>query len=327
MRVFATRLFPGPGLRSLRKLFNVKLFKEDRVATREELLKGIKGVDGVLSSVADKIDVEAMDAANHIKVISNVAVGFDNVDLKAATERGIYVTNTPGVLTETVADFTWALMLAIARRVVEADVFTRAALWKGWGPLLLCGSDVHGKTLGVLGLGRIGSAVARRARGFNMRLLYYQRERNEGLEKELGAEYVGMEKLLRESDYITIHVNLSPETRHIIGEKELGMMKRTACLINTARGPVVDEKALTKALRRRLIAGAGLDVFEKEPIDPKNPLLKLKNVVVAPHIASGSVETRIAMTNMAIENLTSVLQGKSPPNLVNKDVLKVRPLV
>ncbi|MFQ6075167.1 MAG: glyoxylate reductase [Candidatus Bathyarchaeia archaeon] len=326
IRVFATRKLPGPGLKNLRKLFSVRAFPEDRAPTREELIEGVKERDGILTTVADKIDGEVMDASDRLKVVSNVAVGFDNIDLKAATERGIYATNTPGVLTETVADFAWALMFAVARRVVEADKFTRAGEWKGWGPLLMCGGDIYGKSLGIVGLGRIGSAVAKRARGFDMRVMYHDIVRKEALEEELGLEYVSLEKLLSESDFVTLHVNLTPQTRHMIGEKELSLMKETAYLINTARGPVVDERALIKALREGTIAGAGLDVFEKEPVSPRNPLMEFNNVVVAPHAASGSVETRIKMTNMAIENLTAVLQGRVPPNLVNKDVLKVRPL-
>lgn len=326
MRVFATRKLPGPRFEDLKRLFDMKVFPEDRAPMREELMEGIKGADGVLTTVADKIDGEVMDASGRLKVVSNVAVGFDNIDLKAATERGIYATNTPGVLTETVADFAWALMFAVGRRVVEADKFTRAGKWKGWGPLLLCGGDIYGKTLGIVGLGRIGSSVARRATGFDMRVLYSDIVRRKALERELGIEYVSLERLLSESDFVTLHVNLTPQTRHMIGEKELGLMKETAYLINTARGPIVDEKALIKALKENRIAGAGLDVFEMEPVSPSNPLMELDNVVVAPHIASGSVETRIKMTNMAIENLTAVLQGKVPPNLVNSDVLKVRPL-
>lgn len=323
-KVLVTRQLLGEGLEKLGKIADVEINTEDRVLTREELIERVRGKDGILSLLTDKIDAEVMDSARRLKVISNYAVGFDNIDSKAATERGIYVTNTPEVLTETVADLTWALILGVSRRLVEADRLLRSREWKGWAPKLMVGNDVYEKTLGIIGLGRIGTAVARRAKGFNMRLLYYDVIRNEELERELGLTYVSFDKLLIEADCITIHVPLSPSTYHMIGERELKLMKPTAYLINTSRGKVVDEKALFDALENRIIAGAGLDVFEEEPIDPKSPLINLNNTILLPHIASASIETRSAMADLAVENLIYVLQGKVPPNLVNRDVLKIK---
>ncbi|MFH0897036.1 MAG: D-glycerate dehydrogenase [Candidatus Bathyarchaeota archaeon] len=326
-KVLVTRQLPGKGLEKLRKIAEIDINTEERVLTRDEFMERVKGKDGILSVLTDKIDAEIMDCERRLKVVSNCAVGFDNIDLKSATERGIYVTNTPEVLTETVADLTWALILGVSRRLVEADLLIRSGKWNGWSPTLMLGSDVYGKTLGIIGLGRIGRAVAIRARGFKMRLLYNSTKRNEELERELGLSYVSFEKLLKDADYITIHVPLAPSTYHMIGEKELGLMKPTAYLINTSRGKVVDEKALGDALRNRIVAGAGLDVFEEEPIDSKSLLINQSNTILLPHIGSGTLETRTAMVNISIENLLKVLQRKVPPNLVNKDVLIIRPLV
>lgn len=325
-KVFVTRQLPGKGLERLKAIADVEVNLEDRVLTRDELLKGVRGKDGVISLLNDRMDGEVMDTSKKLQVISNFAVGFDNVDLKAATDRGIYVTNTPEVLTESVADLALALMLGVARRMTEADQFLRQGKWEGWAPMLLLGNDVYNKALGIVGLGRIGAGVAKRAKGFNMRLIYFDAVRNEKLEKELGVTYTSFETLLKQSDFVSIHVPLLPSTRHMFGEKEFKLMKPTAYIINTSRGPVVDEKALAEALKKKIIAGAGLDVFEKEPIDPDNPLLKLENTVLLPHVASGTVETRTAMADLAVENLMSVLQGKMPPSLVNKEVVKVKPL-
>jgi glyoxylate reductase len=287
----------------------------------------VRGVDGLLPLLTETIDVEVMDAGENLKVVSNYAVGFNNIDVGAATERGIYVTNTPGILTDTTADCAFALLMAAARRIPEADRHVRAKKWiHAWGPSMFIGSDVNGKTLGVVGLGRIGSAVAKRARGFNMKIIYNDVSRREDLEGELGITYRPLDEVLAESDFLSMHVPLTEETRHMIGEDQLSRMKRTAFLINTSRGPVVDENALYKALRDGVIAGAGLDVFEEEPIDPDSPLLQLDNVVLTPHIASASVETRTKMAVTAAINLVSVLQGKEPPNLVNPEVKEVRPL-
>lgn len=291
---------------------------------REVLAREAAASDGLISLLTDRIDAALLDAAPRLRAVSNYAVGFDNIDVGAATERGVMVTNTPGALTETVADFTMALLLAVARRVVEADRYTRAGQWQSWGPMLLLGRDVCGATLGLIGLGRIGTAVARRARGFAMRVLYHDVARREGPEQELGLEFASMEDLLRQSDFVSIHVPLGPRTRHLIGASQLSLMKPTAFLINTARGPIVDSGALYGALAGGRIAGAGLDVFEEEPLPADHPLLTLENVVVAPHAASASVTTRTGMALMAVENILSALAGRKPPNLVNSEVWERR---
>ncbi|RLG51717.1 MAG: D-glycerate dehydrogenase [Thermoproteota archaeon] len=325
-KLFMTREIPERGLNKIKEHFEVDLWPEEAPPPKEVIIERVKDVDALVPLLTDPIDAEVMDAAPRLRIISQYAVGYDNIDVKAATERGIYVTNTPGVLTETVADFTMALMMAIARRVVEADKYIRQGKWKvGWHPLYFLGTDLYGATLGIIGLGRIGSAVARRAKGFNMRILYYDVFRREDLEKELGIKYVDMDTLLRESDFVTLHVPLTPETKDLIGERELKLMKPTAYLVNTSRGKVIDEKALIKALKEGWIAGAALDVFYKEPTPPDNPLLELDNVVVAPHIASASLETRSRMAEIVAENLIAFKEGKKPPTLVNPDVMKVRP--
>ena len=326
-RVFVTRALPEEALNILKSRFEVEVWPEETPPPKSVLIEKVKEVDGICCLLTDRIDREVIDAAGEqLKGISQVAVGYDNIDIEAATEKGIYVTNTPGVLTETTADYAFALLMATARRIAEADRYVRGGKWKiPWGLMMLLGQDVWGKTIGIIGMGRIGSAVARRAKGMNMRILYYDIVRNKKIEEELGAEYVDLETLLKESDFVTLHVPLLPSTRHLINEDRLKLMKRTACLINTSRGPVVDEKALYKALKEGWIWAAGLDVWEKEPTDPENPLLKLENVTASPHIASASHETRKRMAIMAVENLTAILEGKVPPNLVNKEVLKVRP--
>lgn len=327
LKIYVTRDQPGTALQELQTLYDVKINLEDRPVTKEELLTEVKGVSGIIACVGDRIDGEIMDeSGGTLKAICNAIVGFDNIDLKAATERGIYVTNTPGVLTETVADLTFGLLLASSRRITEADRFIRTGKWPGWGPKQFLGFDVHGKTLGIIGLGRIGSAVAKRAKGFNMNLLFYDVIRNPDLENELGLTFASMNEVLNKADYVTVHVPLLPQTHHLIGKKELELMKKNAFLINTSRGPVIDEKALIQALQKETIRGAGIDVWDPEPPNSDNPLLKMENVVALPHIASASVETRSRMIEMAIENLNSILGGKTPPNLVNKDVVKIRPL-
>jgi glyoxylate reductase len=321
-KVFVTRSLPGPALEVLKQKCEVEVNPEDRVLTRNELIEGVKGKDGLLCLLTDKIDAEVMDAAGpDLKVISNYAVGYDNIDVDEATKRGIAVTNTPGVLTETTADLTWAILMAVARRIVEADNFLRTGQWRGWAPSLMLGHDVYGKTLGIVGLGRIGRAVAKRARGFDMRVLYYDVKRDEQAEREVGVIYTSLESLLKESDFVSIHAPLTEKTRHLIGEKELRLMKPTAFLVNAARGPLVDEAALIRALKEKWIAGAALDVFEKEPYVPPE-LIQMKNVVLVPHIGSASVETRSKMAMMAVENLLAVLEGKIPPNLVNPEVVQ-----
>jgi len=253
-----------------------------------------------------------------------VAVGFDNVDLAEASRRAILVTNTPGVLTETTADFAFALLLATARRLVEGDRTVREGRWGPWHPSFLLGRDIHGATLGIVGLGQIGQAVASRARGFQMRLLYTDASPRRQVEADLGIAYHTLDDLLRESDFVSLHVPLTPETRHLIGERELSLMKPTAVLVNTARGPVVNQKALYRALRRRQIASAGLDVAEVEPMPAREPLLRLENVVVTPHIASASVATRQRMAEMAAEAVLAALRGKVPANCLNPEALERR---
>lgn len=322
-KVFVTRKILEEGLNMLRERYDVEVSDYDGVIPREMLLKKVKGADALVSLLTDNIDAEVMDAAGpNLKIIANYAVGYNNIDVEEATKRGIMVTNTPGVLTETTADFAWTLLMAIARRIVEADKFVREGKFRGWEPMLLLGTDVFGATLGIVGFGRIGQAMARRALGFNMRVLYYDNSRvDEQLEKELKATFVDLPTLLKESDFVTLHVPLTKQTHHLIGEKELKMMKKDAYLINTARGPVVDEKALVKALKEGWIKGAALDVFENEPeIEPE--LLKLDNVVLAPHIASASYATRSKMSVMVAENIIKALNGEVPPNLVNPEVLQ-----
>jgi len=276
-----------------------------------DLLARLRGKQGLICQITDTID-DAVLASPGLQVVSNVAVGYNNIDVAAARRRGVVVTNTPDVLTETTADFAWALLMGAARRVVEADRYVRSGEWKAWKWDLLWGADVHGKTIGIIGFGRIGRAVARRALGFGMRVLYYDAVRSAPeVERELSATYVEKDALLRDSDFVTLHVLLSAETRHLIDERALRSMKKTAVLVNAARGPIVDEAALVRALSERWIAAAGLDVFEEEPkIHPG--LLPLANVVMAPHIASASLDTRIAMSTLAVKNCVAVLEGKAP---------------
>src|SRR6516225_1618807 len=282
-----------------------------------ELLTRARGKQAIVASLVDKFTPEVLDKLDGVKVISNVGVGYDNINVPAANARGILVTNTPDVLTETTADLAWALSLAAARRIVEGHHYVHSGEWRKWAIDLLVGRDVHHKKLGIFGLGRIGQAAARRARGFSMRILYHDLQRApERVENELGAEFVDKETLLRESDFVSLHVPLLDSTRKLIGEPELRMMRPTAILVNTSRGPVVDEAAVARALRERWITSAGLDVFEREPqVNPE--LLQLENVVLAPHIGSASVETRRRMSMLAVENALAALQGRRPPNLVS----------
>ena len=326
-KIFVTRDQPGPSLTKLGNLYDVTINPEDRPVSKEELIAAVKEVDGIIACVGDRIDGEVMDASGgFLKAVCNAIVGFDNVDLKAATERGIYVTNTPGVLTETVADLAFGLLLTLSRRIAEADRFIRTGRWRGWGPKQFLGFDVHGKTLGILGLGRIGLAVAKRAKGFDMTVLYFDVFRNTEMEKKLGLHFVPLNEVLSRSDFVSVHVPLIPQTKHMISTNELDLMKESAFLINSSRGPVVDEKALITALKAGKICGAGLDVWDPEPPSVDNPLLTMDNVVTLPHIASASVETRTQMIEMAIDNLKAILNGRIPPNLVNKEVISVRPL-
>ena len=293
----------------------------DESLAAEDLADRAAGKDGLVCQLTDRIDSALMDAAPSVKVISNIAVGFDNIDVRAATERGIICTNTPGVLTDTTADLAFALILAAGRRLGEAERYVRAGRYKQWQVDLLTGWDIWGATLGVFGMGRIGQAVARRGRGFRMRVLYYDPLRHSAtVEHELGVEYASKDEVLARSDFVTLHCALTPETHHLIGAAELQAMKSTAVLVNTSRGPVIDEAALADALAAGTIAAAGLDVFENEPaVHPK--LLELENVLAVPHIASASVRTRTRMCIVAAENMLAGLTGRRPPNIVNPEVL------
>ncbi len=316
-RVFVTRKIPDEGLDLLREKCEVKVWEEEVPPPKDVLLEEVEQVDGLLCLLTDPIDSEVLEAAQKLKVVSTYAVGYDNIDLQKARELGIVVTNTPGVLTEATADLAFALLLAAARSIVSADQYTRAGRWKSWGPRLFLGQDVFGKTLGIIGAGRIGSAVARRARGFDMEILYFNRSPKPELEKELEARRVELDEILQDSDFISVHTPLTPETEKLIGPREFSLMKKTAVLVNTARGPVVDQKALAEALEKGEIFAAGLDVFEEEPIYEDDPLLQNPRVVVAPHIGSATFSTRNRMARMAALDLIAVLEGKKPDNPVN----------
>ena len=317
--VYVTREIPEAGLKALEEGgASYEMNPDDRVLTRDELLKSVKGRDAVLCLLTDKVDGEVLDAAQGAKIFANYAVGYDNVDVQAATERGMCVTNTPGVLTETTADLAWALLMSAARRIPESDRYVRAGKFKGWGPMLLLGVDIYGATLGIVGPGRIGTAVARRGKGFGMEILYCGENPLPEME-ELGAKAVSLQELLTKSDFVSLHTPLTPETRHMIGAEQFAMMKDSAVLVNTARGPVVDEAALVEALRTGAIAGAGLDVFENEPALAPG-LAELDRVVIAPHIGSASVATRSRMAEMTAENILAALEGRRPENLVNGEV-------
>jgi glyoxylate reductase len=314
-KVLVTREIPDAGLRLLEG-FDVTVLSE-RPPERGELLEAVRGAAGILPTVTEKIDAEVMDAAGgDLRVIANMAVGYDNIDVEAATERGVVMTNTPEVLNETTADTAFMLLLAAARRLGEAERLLRSGGWDAWGPKQLIGPDVWGKTLGVIGFGRIGQALARRTMGFDMELAYHDQYRNEEAERELGARYLELDELLRTCDFISIHTPLTPETTHLIGAEELRKMKPEAVLVNTSRGPVVDESALADALAEGRIFASGLDVYENEPeVHPK--LLELENVVLAPHIGSASIETRDKMAALAAQNLAAVLRGQEPKTPVN----------
>ena len=316
-RALISQPIPPAGLDLLRREgVGFDLNPDDRVLPKQELISRLHGKEWLLCLLTDGIDVEVIKAAPRLKGVAICAAGYDNIDLNAAMKRGIVVSNTPGVLTETTADLTWALILAVARRIPEADRFTRAGLFKGWGITLMLGVDVHGKTLGIVGAGRIGTAVALRASGFGMKVLYCSPGRNVAIEKDLGAARGDLETLLRESDFVSLHVPLTPATRHLIGERELALMKPGAFLINTSRGAAVDEAALVRVLREKRIAGAGLDVYEEEPRLCEG-LRDLDNAVLLPHVGSASLETRSRMAEMAALNLIAMVRGKRPPYCVN----------
>jgi glyoxylate reductase len=326
-KVYITRDLPERGLKKIKEHFDAEVWPEYAPPPKKVIADKVATVDALVSLLSDKIDPEVFNAAPKLKIVSQLAVGFDNIDIAEATRRGIYVTNTPEVLTDTTADFAWALLMTIARRVVEADKYVRTGKWKvSWHPAMLSGRDIYGATIGIIGAGRIGYAVAKRAKGFDMRVLFYDVIPRPEMEKDFRAKKVDLDTLLKESDFVSVHVPLMKETHHLVNAQKLSLMKKTAYLINNSRGPVVDEKALYEALRKGQIAGAGLDVFEQEPTPVDNPLLKLDNVVVAPHISSASLETRAKMSEMVAENLVAFFEGKRPPNLVNSDVIKTKPL-
>jgi glyoxylate reductase len=321
-KVFVTRLIPEKGLEIVRDFCDLDLWQDELPPTRDELLRHVRGVDGLLCLLTDRIDGEVMDeAGSQLKVISNQAVGFDNIDVPAATARKIPVGNTPEVLTDATADFAFALMMAVARRIPEAERYVHAGKWKTWGPMLLLGVDLKGATLGLVGFGRIGKAMARRAAGFDMRVIYYDpNEIKPGA--DLNAERVEFEALLHQSDFISLHTPLTPDTRHLIDSEAFSKMKSTAVLVNTSRGPVVDPEALYEALKEKRIFGAGLDVTEPEPISMDSPLLRLDNLVIVPHVASASKSSREMMAWMAAQNLVAGLKGERLPNCVNPQVYK-----
>jgi glyoxylate reductase len=328
MRIFVTRKIPGDGLAKLKEAgYEMGVSEFDRPLTGEELVEKVKGVDAILCLLTDRVDSDLMDAAGpQLKIISNYAVGFDNVDIKAATDRGIIVTNTPSdEVNEAVAEHTWALILALARRIVESDEFVRkqgyfaqTGGYKGWEPGLFLGPSVMGKTLGIIGLGRIGGMVARRAKGYNMTVLYNKHEPDKQAESELGVKFATLEELLTQSDFVTLHVPLTDETRGMINKETLGKMKENSYLVNTARGPIVDESDLVEVLKSGKLSGAALDVFESEPqISPD--LLSLPNVIMTPHIASATFDARDKMGQLAVSAILDTLSGKKPQNLVNEE--------
>ncbi len=320
--IYITRMIQQEMIDTLRASHDVEVSPHDRALTRAELLQQVRGRDAVISMLTDGIDGALLDAAGpQCRIVANFAVGFNNFDLQAATQRGVILTNTPGVLDEATATHAWALLLATARRITETDRYVRAGHWLGWGPLAFLGLDVDHKTLGIAGGGRIGSNFARKAAAFDMKVIYSDVARLPEFERQCGATFVDKATLLRESDFLSLHLPLLPETRHYIGAQELAAMKPTAVLINAARGPVVDEVALVHALRNKVIWGAGLDVFENEPILAPG-LAELDNVVVVPHTASATIQTRLAMAKIAVDNVLSVLNGEPPLTCVNPAVLK-----
>lgn len=320
-KVFVSRIIPDRGLAMLHDKIEMEIWQDPLPPAYEVLLKKVRGVDGLLCLLTDKIDPNLMDAAGpQLKVISQMAVGFDNINIPEATKRKLPVGNTPGVLTDTTADFAWALLMSAARRVVEGDKFTRAGKWQTWGPIDFLGPDVTGATLGLIGFGRIGQGLAKRAMGFDMRVLYYDVQRYPEAEKQFGAQFAELETVLHEADFISLHTILSPETYHFLNDDRFKLMKKSAIVINTSRGPVIDQAALYRALSTDVIAYAALDVTDPEPINMDDPLLTLDNIIIAPHIASASFETRNKMSAMAAANLLAGLNGDQLPNCVNPEV-------
>ncbi len=320
-KVYVTRLIPDAGLSLVREFCDATIWEDDLPPPRDVILRETREADGLLSLLTDKIDPELMDACPKLRVVSNMAVGFDNIDVPSATERGILAGNTPGVLTETTADFAFALLMAAARRIVEGEDYVRAGKWQTWGPMLLMGPDVHHSTLGLVGLGRIGVEMAKRARGFDMRVIYYDVFRREDVEREMGLEYAPLDDVLAQADFVSIHTPLTPDTRHLMNRERLAKMKRTGVLINTSRGPVVETDALAEALQSGQIAYAALDVTDPEPLPADHPLVHLPNCIVVPHIASASAATRGKMAEIAARNLIAGLKGEPLPTGLNNDAV------
>ncbi|MEK3992246.1 2-hydroxyacid dehydrogenase [Robertmurraya sp. FSL R5-0851] len=321
-KIFITRKIPTHVINHLEEVCEVSIWEhKDIPVPREVLEEKIVDIDGLYCLLTDAIDLELLQKATNLKVIGNMAVGFNNIDVEAATKRGIIVTNTPGVLTETTADLTFALLMATARRIPEASDFLREGKWSTWSPMLLTGQDIYNSTLGIIGLGRIGEALAKRAKGFNMNILYHNRSRKIEAEQELGLEYCSLENLLKRSDYICVMTPYTPETKKMIRKEHFKIMKETSILINTARGGIVNENDLYHALKDGEIWAAGLDVFEQEPVVLDHPLLSLPNVVTLPHIGSASIGTRTKMAEVVAENLLQALNGKIPTNIVNKELI------
>jgi len=321
-KLFSTHVLFDEPRRRLAEHFDVEYWEGNERPPRAEVLRRVAGKDALICLLTEKIDRELLDAAGpNLRIAANVAVGYDNIDVPACTERKVAVTNTPGVLDETTADFTWTLLMAVARRLVEADRLARSGAWRQWNLDQLCGTDIWGKTLGIIGFGRIGRAVARRAAGFRMRVIYNSTTRAPAeIERELNAEFMQRDRVLAEADFVSLHVPLRENTRGLIGPAELAKMKRTAFLINTTRGPVVQEAALVAALEQGIIAGAALDVFEREPLISEG--LRRDNVVLAPHLGSASVETRTRMAMIAVENAIALFNGKQPPTILNPEALR-----
>jgi len=329
-RLFITRELPGDAAKKLEQYYEVEVWDNPAPPPREVLLAKVKDAEALVTLLTDKIDSVVLDSAPKLRIIAQYAVGFDNIDVDYATKRGIYVTNTPGVLTNATADLTFALILAVARRIVEAHSFVVKGEWHrsgvAWHPSMLLGVELSGKTIGIVGMGRIGKAVARRALGFGMKIVYYDRSRlSEEEEGELGAKYLPLDELLKVSDVVTVHLPLTQETRHLFKEEKFRLMKKNCIFINTSRGAVVKTEDLVKALREKWILGAGLDVFEEEPLPEGHPLLELDNVVLTPHIGSATWEARLAMAESVVGNLIDFYEGRVPRDLVNREVLKLRP--
>ncbi|MDF1510176.1 D-glycerate dehydrogenase [Robertmurraya sp. DFI.2.37] len=318
--VFITRKLPDEAVERLRAKYDVKMWeKEDVGVPRSLLLEEAERADALLTMLSDQIDEELLSVGTRLKVVANLAVGYDNVNVEAATKRGVAICNTPDVLTDATADLTFALLMATARRIVEGAEFIKAGQWKSWSPLLLAGHDIHHKTIGIVGMGSIGSAVAKRATGFEMEILYHNRSRKSDVEKELGATYCSFEQLIERSDFVVCLTPLTEETKNLFTRDVFRRMKKSAIFINASRGPVVNEEDLYAALMDGDIAAAGLDVFAKEPIDQTHPLLTLSNVVAIPHIGSATVETRLNMIHLCLDNIDAILSGQAPKTLVNNE--------